>query len=500
MAFEIKSNKENLTDLVDLKNDVNCLLNDAPECQIVDYYDNLRNQIDLSYESAIEHLNRLRASLLGQIDREQLELLEATRTREKRDALEKFEQDSTQLIRQVEQLEEKCSLLGIDSELNKQIVKMRINLVKSKLKGNEIVFGKRPLLEYKSFENDFNEGKNYLGYINQPDQENSSATTKDLKSLKKYCKYMSCSELYDDMRSFRADSQIYLITILENENIITITRSNQIKRWNPMNGELIRDYSQLYQSAYLNRPIGALTSIPSICGFAIGTNREIIVFRNYDRLNTVKCFVNVYTTLVKHDGLIDSLVALPEEKMASASQDLTIKIWSFSKCLAVINEAHESSISSLVSLSANRLASCSWDRTLKIWNINDGQLIHTFNDHLDRICAMISLADSDDLLATISQDRTIKIFDTLKRELLRSIEHDVIECEPKIILLLNGNLALNSDDRLIVINPIDGSKVEEMKLDDHVNSDCLTALKTTGCLAYTCQKTNQVTMIRSLFR
>ena len=65
------------------------------------------------------------------------------------------------------------------------------------------------------------------------------------------------------------------------------------------------------------------------------------------------------------------------------------------------------------------LASGSDDRTVKLWNSSTGQLLRTFTGHSHYVESVAF--DSGHLLASGSRDRTIKVWNTTSGHLVRTL-------------------------------------------------------------------------------
>ena len=87
---------------------------------------------------------------------------------------------------------------------------------------------------------------------------------------------------------------------------------------------------------------------------------------------------NVHTdcsrTLVGHSDSVWSLQLVANNKLASGSEDKSIKIWNVETgvCIRTLT-GHRETIYSLHLLSNNRLASETCDKAIKLWNVDTGR-------------------------------------------------------------------------------------------------------------------------------
>ena len=114
---------------------------------------------------------------------------------------------------------------------------------------------------------------------------------------------------------------------------------------------------------------------------------------NKDKRNE-EIFTNT-KTISDHTRIVNSLILLKDKRIASSSQDYTIKIFDSNhnyKCDITIT-GHRDYVTSITELENGNIASCSWDKTIKIWLItkNSYQPLYTItNAHNDRIYKIIS--------------------------------------------------------------------------------------------------------------
>ncbi|KAL6901147.1 vegetative incompatibility protein HET-E-1 [Trichoderma evansii] len=118
-------------------------------------------------------------------------------------------------------------------------------------------------------------------------------------------------------------------------------------------------------------------------------------------------------TLEGHHGPVWSVTFLTgSTKLASASEDKTIKIWDAvtGACIQTIM-GHNDAVSFVTSSQDGiKLASISYDNTIKIWDATTGICLQTLMGHGGSICSATFLADSKKI-ASASEDETIKIWD-----------------------------------------------------------------------------------------
>jgi hypothetical protein len=99
-------------------------------------------------------------------------------------------------------------------------------------------------------------------------------------------------------------------------------------------------------------------------------------------------------TFSGHSDQVYSVIQLLDGRLASGSNDKTIKIWNInSETCARTLSGHDGYVSGLIQLSDGRLASGSDDKTIKIWNINNGSCEITLSGRNGPVCSLIQLSD-----------------------------------------------------------------------------------------------------------
>ena len=96
-------------------------------------------------------------------------------------------------------------------------------------------------------------------------------------------------------------------------------------------------------------------------------------------------------------------------RLASASNDHTVKIWDIAeaRCVATL-EGHRDRVYALAVLDAGRLVSASHDRTVKIWDVAAARCVATLEGHSGGVHALAVLDAGR--LASGSSDNTVKIW------------------------------------------------------------------------------------------
>ena len=150
----------------------------------------------------------------------------------------------------------------------------------------------------------------------------------------------------------------------------------------------------------------------------------------------VRCFYTAFTDLTaqlpwRFGGRLSAtfegqdVLALEGGRLASGSDDGTIKIWELASgaCVATLaghgGFGHLKAVWSLAVLDDGRLASGSWDQTIKIWDVGTGACVATLKGHEHWVSSLAVLEGGR--LASGSDDRRIKIWDSAIPDILRRV-------------------------------------------------------------------------------
>jgi len=128
----------------------------------------------------------------------------------------------------------------------------------------------------------------------------------------------------------------------------------------------------------------------------------------------------VQQTFRGHLDIINNISFSPDgKKIASASKDKTVRIWSLDSQKFIILP-HQSPVWSVVfSPDGKLIATASDDKTIKIWGI-DGTLKHTLNRHKKQINDLSFSPDSK-ILASASDDKTVNLWDVGQGRFINSL-------------------------------------------------------------------------------
>ena len=149
-------------------------------------------------------------------------------------------------------------------------------------------------------------------------------------------------------------------------------------------------------------------------------------------------------TIHAHQGEVLSIIQLIDGRIASAGQNKTIKIWSIDDGICMKMMYHGESVSCLCQLSCNeRLVSGSSvfgnTNAIKIWDLDNSEApLMILLSNCKSIWSIVELKDGT--LASATNDKTIKVWDTNKGECLYTLSGHNLGVRT-LIELADGRLA-----------------------------------------------------------
>ena len=151
--------------------------------------------------------------------------------------------------------------------------------------------------------------------------------------------------------------------------------------------------------------------------------------RIYDfTTNTIHCLIGVLLQQ-KHTGGINAVASLPNERVVSASDDRTLRVWNLAsairldlsngrfalkaQCLHTLR-GHRSSVLCVAALPRDRIVSGSRDKTLRVWDVSEGggNCLQTMRGHTGWVNCVGILPDGR--VVSGSRDKTLKVWGCIK--------------------------------------------------------------------------------------
>jgi WD40 repeat protein len=194
------------------------------------------------------------------------------------------------------------------------------------------------------------------------------------------------------LKNLTHSKQVYGLISLNGENIASCSQDNQIRIWNTTSGQL------------LQMLVGHEASVLSM---AFISRNNMLVSASWDKtirmwnLSTGNC-----TRTLSDEyrvGIAECLLVLIEDgnstrQLASGDKDFSIKIWHIDKeALIASIEGHTGVIRSLVNLRKGYLASASADMSIKVWSLKSleygAALLATLRGHSDEAYGLLLLCD-----------------------------------------------------------------------------------------------------------
>ncbi|OMJ30272.1 Transducin beta-like protein 3 [Smittium culicis] len=214
-----------------------------------------------------------------------------------------------------------------------------------------------------------------------------------------------------------------------------------------------------------------------------------------DEMKSGEYNVKLVGNAVGHTGSVGAVklsVGEDLDFMVSGGQDRTIKLWDLSSLNYSGNSSSSNSVTSLktkftvkahdkdinaiaVSPNSKLIASASQDRTIKLWSSQDGTLQRTFSGHKRGVWA-VDFSSVDMVLASSSADTTIKIWSLSDGTCLKTLEGHT--GSPLFVKFISSGMQLLSSgsDGLIKLWSLKTSECD-LTLDSHEDKVWTLAIK-----------------------
>lgn len=140
---------------------------------------------------------------------------------------------------------------------------------------------------------------------------------------------------------------------------------------------------------------------------------------------------NLIITLNGHTDSVNSIAINSKGTiLASASQDKTVKMWDLvhQELIHTINTFTEKNLDVKMIKNADQIICIGKNNTIQIWQIPN-KLINIFNGH-NNFITCFEIHEKNNLLISASEDKTIKIWNLLTAELIKTIDvqNETIYC------------------------------------------------------------------------
>ncbi|MBC7792866.1 MAG: WD40 repeat domain-containing protein [Clostridia bacterium] len=162
-------------------------------------------------------------------------------------------------------------------------------------------------------------------------------------------------------------------------------------------------------------------------GFVKG--QVLLELLDVERARPLRCS----STLTGHTEFVGAVAALADGRLATVSDDKTIKLWdpTTGRCVRTLN-GHTDWVCAVAALANGQIATGSRDKTVKLWDPTTGRCVQTLRVHKAAVYSVATI--SDGRIVTGSHDKTVKVWDPTTKTVLanaqRAYRLDLRRCDP----------------------------------------------------------------------
>ncbi len=211
------------------------------------------------------------------------------------------------------------------------------------------------------------------------------------------------------------DYSVTVLEVLSNQHIATV-HYKTIQIWNLVDKKL--EKSLIGHSDYIN----CLKKLKNDYLASGSSDNTIKIWNPYDGI--------LISTLYGHTGKINSMVVLENGHLISTANDNSIKIWDNS---TIVKSIFDNCF--MMSVLPNDCLACSHFSELHFWNLKIFKK-HVIKAHNKSIQTILALKDG--LLVSVSEDKTIKLWNPYQNKLIKTADWNY-ETACQLALLPNGN-------------------------------------------------------------
>ena len=421
-------------------------IHDDPENFIYEKFAELKRQVDLDKEKAIQKIEKLADDLINKLNSVEEELKIECKKNSNSAEYDKF---IRKMSAQLDDYE--CSLKTFnDSDRKAKIkeIKESISAFDKQIIGYERKLFKYQLINYVPFNTDFLDGELDIIKTDKHAVKHllGSDSVISLISINKNCLASGDDEgtikiwnLDDesDVKTLRGHSEhVWSMVLLNGDRLASAGEDNLIQIWDLKENELLRTLVGHTDQVY---------------ALVLWENENLLVSGSFD--STIKIWNYNTGTLIEslegHRGPVCTLTYTTSDCLASGGDDMVVRIWNLKKNICIKKlKGHKKNVYALKYLGNERLASAGEDKTIIIWDLLKSNLLRTLKGHLEGILTLSLLKNG--YLASGGQDETIKIWNLDEGKLVRSLKGHT-EGIQSLVCLENGYLASASGDNRIII-------------------------------------------------